>query len=65
MWKLIGPLVIPFLITAFTYYTFKIVGPFAETEKRFEEQCVARGGIVYENRGSPKICIKKDIIKIE
>jgi len=57
-----GPMVVPFLITGFAYYTFEIVGPYAEKQRQFEEQCEKKGGFVYESRGNPLICINKDAI---
>jgi hypothetical protein len=66
MWDFIvemgGPMVGPFLLTGFLYYTFEVVGPYAEKQKQFEEQCEKKGGFVYSERRSPPICINKDAI---
>jgi hypothetical protein len=64
MWELIQPMIGPFLLTGFAYFTFDVVGPYAEKVKQFEESCSKRGGMVYEQRGQPTICIKKEILKI-
>jgi hypothetical protein len=57
-------MIIPFLFTGFMYFIFEIVLPHAEEIQRFEETCSKKGGMVYERRNQPDICIKPEIIKI-
>lgn len=52
-------------ITAFTAYVFELVLPLAERHARIEKECKEAGGMIYEQKNSPDICIKKEIIIIK
>lgn len=69
MWDFIvemgSPMVVPFLLTGFLYYTFEVVEPYAAAQREYERLCIEKNGMVYEEKNKPKLCIKKEIIKIE
>jgi hypothetical protein len=65
MWELLGPIVFAATVTGIVYYLVEILMPYSEAIIQFEKSCADKGGMVYEERNKPKLCIKKEIIKIE
>lgn len=65
MWLAANPILVALFVTGCAYYTFDIIGPYANQQKEYQKKCELKGGMVYEERSKPKICIKKDIIKIK
>lgn len=52
-------------ITGFTAYVFELVLPLAEKIAQEEKACKEAGGMIYEQKNAPNICIKKEIIIIK
>lgn len=65
MWNIFAPFLFAASITGPLYYIVEILLPYNEALEKFEKSCADKDGMVYEQRGQPKLCIKKEIIKIE
>lgn len=50
------------LITAYAYFTFEVVLPYAEARIYRDKVCKEQGGVIVEQPNSPDLCIKREHI---
>jgi hypothetical protein len=63
-WELFKPLIFAAVVTWIPFSIIEIYIPAVEKQVRYEKECEAKGGFVYEKQNEEKRCIKKDYITI-
>ncbi len=58
------PFIMTFVITWPIFYIIEILIPHTEENMRYERECAAKGGFLYEQQNEERKCIKKDYLII-
>ncbi len=58
------PFIMAFVVTWPVFFIIEIHNPHVEDNMRYERECTAKGGFVYDQQNEERKCIKKDYLII-